>query len=112
MGRLRIIQGGRKAHPFHLTADERAAIEWEIERLIMSLDLADGDPDLEPEEDTDAAHDDGCGPIAINGRVVWGSRDDEPYRNVPHPRYGIDQSRGPINHAGAVAAYLDQQGGR
>jgi hypothetical protein len=112
MGRLRIINGGRDAQPFRLTADERRAIEWEVERLIAALDADDGDADLEAEEDACGAGDDGCGAMFIHGRRVWGSDHDEPFANTPNPRWGIDQTRGPINHPLAVAGYLAQQEGR
>lgn len=108
MSRFRVIKGGRDMSPFHLSADERRAIEWEIERLIATLDLADGDTDLEPEEDACAAGDDGCGALLLDGQTVWGSDHDEPYRNTPRPIYGINQTRLPLNLNGAVAARLNQ----
>ncbi len=108
MSRFRVIKGGRDANPFQLSAEERAAIEWEIERLIATLDLADGDTDLEAEEDTCAAGDDGCGAFLLDGQTLWGSVEDEPYRNTPRPIYGIDQTRLPLNLTGAVATRLNQ----
>ncbi|MEH3046161.1 hypothetical protein [Sphingomonas adhaesiva] len=110
MGQLLAFTGGI-GRPV-LTPGQRAAIEGQIETLIAFLDLADGDTDSEPEHDVDEAHDDGCGPIVLQGRTVWGAVDDEPYRYSPLPIYALDQTRGPINHAAAVAAYLDQMEGR
>lgn len=40
--------------PAPLTPAQRRAIEDEIERLIALLDVADGDPDFEPEIDVAA----------------------------------------------------------
>lgn len=91
--------------PLVLTDDQRRAIAAQIEALIGLLDAADGDPDLEPEVDMDSARDDGCGPIHLNGRVVWGSDHDGCY-DAMLPRYGRDQSRGPINGAEGTKSYL------
>jgi hypothetical protein len=78
----------------------RAELARLTERLIDQMDMLDGDPDLEvtseddePEEDVDPAHDDGCGPVVINGRQRWGSEEDE--RGQVIPTYGVDQSTGP-----------------
>ena len=53
-----------------LTRPELAAL---TERLIERLDLLDGDPDLEPEEDSCEAGDDGCGMIIRHGVRFWGA---------------------------------------
>lgn len=74
------------------------------ERMIDRMDEIDGDPDFEPEEDVDGAHDDGCGPVLINGHKVWGSELDGWMSKLPV--YGIDQSRGPTN---ALAAMQERQ---
>lgn len=43
-------------------------------RLIDRLDEIDGDPDLEDDDPgEDEARDDGCGPISLHGRIVWGA---------------------------------------
>lgn len=83
-GRLQIVQ-----------LVDRDVIEQEIERLIALLDHIDGDRDLEPETDFCLAGDDGCGMV----RGTWGS-EHEDYSPVL-PRYGTDQSLGPVNEAEA-----------
>ena len=56
----------------------RPAIERLTEELIASLDAADGDPDLEPEQDSCLAGDDGCAAAWRSGVKLWGaSQDDE-----------------------------------
>jgi hypothetical protein len=75
----------------------RAELARLTERMIDRMDELDGDPDLELEHEGDDSHDDGCGPIYIHGRRVWGSDEDD--RGVITPRYGVDQSAGPINKA-------------
>lgn len=72
----------------------RPAIERLTEGLIAGLDLLDGDPDDEPEQDVDAAHDDGCGPVHLHGRRCWGSEHDE--AGTLRPISGVDQTRDPI----------------
>ncbi len=43
-------------------------------RMIDRLDEIDGDPDLEDDDPGECdARDDGCGPINLRGRIVWGS---------------------------------------
>lgn len=71
---------------------DRKAIEAQIEALIDMLDLIDGDPDLEPDyEDYDACD---------RG---------EPLQHVKDlPRYGIDQSKGPINCMEVFGATLEE----
>lgn len=86
----------------------RAAIEDEIERLIALLDGADGDPDIEPEDDYCIAGDDGCGLArSMTGGTAWGAPEEEP--GVLVPRYGEDQSAGPINFNAALRAYERRQ---
>ena len=44
--------------------------------LIERMDELDGDPDLEDDDPADCeARDDGCGPINLRGRIVWGSEE-------------------------------------
>lgn len=74
-----------------LTRHELAAL---TERLIERLDEIDGDCDLEPEEDRCEAGDDGCGPFLRHGRLLWGYECDN---DELHPKYDIDQTKGPIN---------------
>ncbi len=78
----------------------RATIEAEIERLIEILDVYDGDPDLEPEEDRCRAADDGCGRYVMHGHVFWGSVHDEDGVRIPH--YGPDQTAGPIDKSWCI----------
>jgi hypothetical protein len=73
----------------------RHELEDVVERLIEELDRRDGDPDLELEEDCCAAGDDGCGHVKQHGQVLWGSAWDD--QGVVIPRYGLDQSLGPVN---------------
>jgi hypothetical protein len=68
-------------------------------------DDEDDDPDtgvedgtFDPEEDCCEAGDDGCGPIIRHGSSSYGSADDAGIE-LPVPRYGIDQSLGPIQPA-------------
>ena len=73
------------------------------DRMIERLDEMDGDVDLEPEEDVDGSHDDGCGMIIIHGRECWGSEHEQPFTTLP--RYGADQTKGPINEVAAYAQH-------
>lgn len=86
-------------HPTYVIAN-RAAIEDEIERLIGILDSADApDEDLEPEHDACAAADDRLFGAIVNqeGRPVRAG-DLQSFEFSPVlPRYGVDQSAGPIN---------------
>ena len=66
---------------------ERKALEAEIERLIELLDTIDGDCDI---EDDDPAFDPGD------------DREQEEWRGIMPPLYGIDQSAGPINERQAM----------
>lgn len=92
---LRVIDGGRTTLPLRLTIEERHAIEAEIERLIASLDLADGDCDLE-DDDPSGDHLDIFGePSSDDGATLLPLR----------PIYGDDQRRGPINELEARRAY-------
>lgn len=68
----------------------RAAIETAIEHLITALDVLDGEPDCED--------DDPAGDICDRGEP-------EPWRCLPLPAYGIDQSAGPLNEDEAWHAY-------
>lgn len=67
---------------FHLTPAHRARIEDHVEALIALLDADDGDPDL---EDDDPAED----------VLDLGEYDEA--RLLPRPKYGLDQSLGPVN---------------
>lgn len=52
----------------------RAAIDRLVSRMIERLDEMDGNPDAEPDdEDQCGAGDDGCAPVVLNGRTLWGS---------------------------------------
>lgn len=73
----------------------RAELARLTERLIDRMDEMDGDPDLEPEQDVDDAHDDGCGPVHKHGLTFWGAAEDDPGRDYI-PIYGNDQSAGPL----------------
>lgn len=43
-------------------------------RMIDRMDEIDGDPDYEDDDPGECeARDDGCGPIRLRGRIVWGS---------------------------------------
>lgn len=66
----------------------RQAIESEVDRLIAILDGADGDCDL---EDDDPAGD----PLDLGEAEDWRPEGCD----LPKPRYGVDQSAGPINEA-------------
>jgi len=61
----------------------RAAIEAEIERLIAMLDELDGDCDL---EDDDPAGGNVCDELHDTGEYYF-----------LLPRYGVDQTQGPLN---------------
>ena len=75
----------------------RTEIENEIERLIAMLDAADApSEDLEPELDYCLAGDDDCGETrSIAGGYAWGSHEEAGGSALP--RYGLDQSLGPVN---------------
>lgn len=81
---------------FKLNRTHRAAIADQIETLIALLDVMDGDPDFEPEDDRCMAGDDGCAPFLLQGKQYWGSTDED--RGVLKPAYGINQTEGPINY--------------
>lgn len=66
----------------------REEIEDEIERLITLLDAVDGDWDLEEGNDMEAVNEDGVGELSP---VL--------------PRYGADQSIGPINERECYLAW-------
>lgn len=52
----------------------RAAIDRLVARMIERLDETDGNLDAEPDdEDQCGAGDDGCAPVVLNGRTLWGS---------------------------------------
>ncbi|MCW6531188.1 hypothetical protein NED98_13125 [Sphingomonas sp. MMSM20] len=80
-------------HPTFALAN-RQAIEDEIERLIGLLDLVDGDSDR---EDDDPAGDelDERGEAASSRGIL-----------TTLPKYGLDQSLGPINYLEAERAHL------
>lgn len=69
---------------------QRAAIEAAIEGLIGLLDLFDGDPDRE-DDDPDSD--------------VTELGEPDPCRGLPLPRYGVDQSAGPVNEDAAWHRY-------
>lgn len=73
----------------------RAELSRLTERLIDRMDEIDGDPDFEPEQDVDDAHDDGCGPVHRRGLTLWGAAEDDEGRGYI-PIYGDDQSAGPL----------------
>jgi hypothetical protein len=52
---------------------QRPEIERLTEGLIAGLDVIDGDPDLEPEQDQCLAGDDGCAAVWRMGQKFWGS---------------------------------------
>lgn len=54
----------------------RAELSRLTERLIDRMDELDRDPELEAEEDVCSAADDGCGPVFIRGKLVWGAEHD------------------------------------
>lgn len=81
MSLLTITTGGLRPLPLSLLSQalhmlSRGELEDVVERLIDELDRRDGDCDLEPEEDSCEAGDDGCGPFARHGRIHWGSEDE------------------------------------
>jgi hypothetical protein len=76
-------------------AAPRSMVEDIIEQLIASLDLADGDPDI---EDDDPAGD----PIEIHGEPP--SDDGQPTSRID-PIYSADQSAGPINEREAYRTW-------
>ena len=86
----------------------RSGIEQVIERLIEVLDVIDGDPDDEPEEDRCTAADDGLAPIWVNGHLWWGTADEA--GGLQMPSYGVDQSRGPIGELVAHRARVQGLG--
>ncbi|WP_043146437.1 hypothetical protein, partial [Sphingobium xenophagum] len=75
-----------------LTSTDRKAVERQIEELIELLDTLDGDPDLEEDE----LHEDPCDLGEPTG-----------YAEIL-PRYGADQSKGPVN---GYELYLAQRDG-
>ena len=84
MGAHNVISLRPRSLTLQISYEDRKAIEEEVERLLAVLDDLDGDPDLEPEQDVDGGHDDGCGPVYIQGREVWGSEiADQPDRLLP-----------------------------
>ena len=100
----------------------RRAIEDQIELLIALLDASDGDPDWEEDcEDRCRAGEDDA---AIFSHEVMGydhflpdenaeeddAAGDDFYRLLP--RYGVDQSRGPLNHIEAEQARQREMGWR
>lgn len=98
------ITGAPTRAPIILTREQRATIARQIETLIDLLDHADGDTDLEPEEDRCLAGDDGCAPVHdILGKLAWGSPDEDRGRLIP--RYAVDQTTGPINYRLASRDY-------
>ena len=83
-------------------------------RMIDRMDEIDGDADLEnlreddePEDDMDLSGDDGCGPIALNGRHYWGSQDDDPGKSIPV--YGVDQTKGTVGRKAAESHQRPQE---
>lgn len=76
----------------------RVEIENEIERLIGLLDAADGDPDLE----TSGNEDDFMEHAGRHGAPGCPISDPDYDVGVLRPRYGINQTHGPINEAQAV----------
>lgn len=89
--------------PAPMTSAQRGMLENIIERLIGLLDAVDGDCDFEAEEDACTAGDDGCGPIYVYGRKLWGSDADQLLSVLPV--YGADQTRGPLNERAAHREY-------
>lgn len=74
----------------------RGFVETIIEELIETLDAADGDADLEDDnEDCCPAGDDGCAPVWRHGIRHWGSHEEGAADYALAPTYGIDQSKGP-----------------
>jgi len=98
------ITGAPTRAPINLSREQRAAIAREIETLIDLLDHADGDPDLEPEDDRCLAGDDGCAPCYDQlGKLMWGTAEEDLGRLAPV--YGVDQTAGPINYREASREY-------
>lgn len=82
MALLTITTDGMRSLPFGLLSQSlpmltRHELEDVIERLIDELDRRDGDTEREPEHDYCTAGDDGCGPMFIQGRLFWGSPEEE-----------------------------------
>jgi len=78
---------GVHVHPQFVLAN-REAIENEIERLIALLDMCDGDPDLEDDDPAGDTLDEHGEAVGHHGQGLLPTL----------PRYGLDQSLGPINH--------------
>ena len=87
------------------TGDEEsgAYVEWHTMRGSQKRgpniasehgDDEDDDPAEDSDEDRCHAGDDGCGAFLIHGHVQWGAQEEE--GGVSHPKYGEDQSKGPI----------------
>jgi len=74
-------------------AIHRAQLAHLITVAIDMLDMLDGDPDLEPDNDD------------IDPTDIFGDMGDGPASPIL-PRYSQDQSAGPINAAEALAVYL------
>lgn len=112
-----------------LSQFDRAMLERFVEAGIALLDAIDGDADLElngDEHDHNGAEDDfvdwragashdgigpGC-PIADPGGDPLDQGELDETRGLLPPRYGIDQSRGPINERAVVDAWHRQQQSR
>ncbi len=97
---LRIVKKGRPLQPFELALElgRPAAIRMigdHIEALIDVLDQLSGDCDLEEDDPSGDPSDQG---------------EPEPWRregiSMAQPRYGEDQSKGPINKASAEREVL------
>ena len=89
------INRGAKALPLDLIAQaipmlSRHELAALADRLIDAIDSADGDTDLEAEEDCCAAADDGAGPVIVHGFKQWGSHYDET-RHLGKCNYAEDQ---------------------
>ena len=84
-----------------------------VTRMIEQLDLIDGDPEVE-DDNEDCGHDDGepdyrrphwrvrkwAGPGCMISDTDYGSEDEgEPENDSQRAAYGIDQSRGPLSHS-------------
>jgi hypothetical protein len=112
--------------PIHLSAKERRQIESRVEFLISVLDAADGDIDVGPdgdELDGSFGEDDfvdvkslgiwagpGC-PIAdadtgVDDVGEQTNEDGSDEMLAQRPKYGIDQSLGPINEISAHHAHM------
>lgn len=93
----RLARTGRLASFVLSLGREELATFAEI--AIDVLDMVDGDPDLEVEEDRCQAADDGCAPVFADGQIFWGSlADAESSRHAPRPRYGVDQTHAIMGH--------------